>query len=206
MKIRIKPCTLRIKTAVALIAVHFLTIAVVISSAQYSQENQHFHALDETINDLEKTLGREKSIVSSVVELSKLARKSGYELSVHDVIKDHGEDMREIHKNLTILKKIKEQRDIEAPLYFVITSIVIQGSILLLYFLWLLTRLLKPIRFMTRQIDDVMAYKKVVFGNIKKPREMNDFYYKFVGLIKLFETELTNKKPGKDRRKPGQTL
>ncbi|MBN1532163.1 MAG: hypothetical protein JXA20_05835 [Spirochaetes bacterium] len=202
MKDRRKGITFTIRTRVAavVVAVNAVSIAMLVAASVFQARTEGFAALEATIEGLERAVSRQEAIASSVTEISRLARRSGYELSVSDIVKDHRRSMCDIRSGLAALRGFRETRSVALPLSLVIAAVAAQCAALLLYLVWFLGRVLAPIRLMSRQIDDVMANRRVVLDDARRPGELRVFYYKFAGLIKLAEAGWDKHEPARSGR------
>ncbi|MBN1533805.1 MAG: hypothetical protein JXA20_14135 [Spirochaetes bacterium] len=188
------------KIAFIVIAVHLLSLAVLISLMGILKSDDAAAPLDTAIANLEKSVSMEKAITDSVVQLSGLARKSGYELAVDEVIGDHRRIMGEVRRNLTVLKETRTRNDDSPMKIAVIAVMVIQGSLLAFILYLLFRRVTVPIQVMSQHIDDIMAGKKPDIWDMKRIVVFRDFYYRFAGLLKLMESEPgPNRGANKDR-------
>ena len=137
------------------------------------------------------------------MKVSDLARESGYELAVNDVIRDHAESMKEVKKNLEGLRMVRPaDQDKIFPAVF-IAVFVMQGMFILAYLIMRMNRISGSITVMSRQIDDAMAGKKAASPTMKNS-ELKELHYKLNGLISFMEAEWGKKPEMNEKEKPSK--
>ena len=171
--------TLQYKTVIAVIAVHILSLFVIFSVFNTLPRDDRIDALDGTIIELKKSIAMEDTITGSVVQLSRLAQKSGYELAVGDIIKDHRSAMSSIKTNLAVLQQAGNETSRHNIMVYVIIVLGVQGLLLVLYFSRVTGAVSLTVNVISRQIDDILAGKEVTYEDNEEIVEFTEFYDKF---------------------------
>jgi len=168
------------RIALAVIAVHIVSITAISILFRTLPEDNRFAVLNDTIIELETCVALENTIINSMKELSNLASKSGYELALNDIIKDHKNSISIIRDKLPLLKKVKEsgqEKSGHKIIVYAIIILAIQGILLLLYLSRINRAALFTVSLISRQINDIITGGKpdpVEKNNIVEFRELYD--------------------------------
>ncbi len=186
--------TLQYKTVIAVIAVHILSLFVIFSVFNTLPPDDRIAALGGTIIELKKSIAMEETITGSVVQLSRLAQKSGYELAVGDIIKDHRSAMSSIKTNLAVLQQAGNETSRHNIMVYVIIVLGVQGLLLVLYFSRVARSSSYTLGIISRQIDDILAGKDADITNDETIIEYRELYEKVRDLPATFAAHNKNLK------------
>jgi len=190
---------LKIKTAIFVICIYSLSAAAIYSSAVSRQNTAYVKDFKNSIELLEKSVAKQKAIADAAVKMSELAKKSGYELAVNDVIKDHAESMNALKMNLENLVKFENSNNPSNSYRTVLKVIIINMLVMLACLFFILGRLSRVIGYMSGQIDSVIRGGSAELKSPKFAGQLRPFYEKFCGLLNYAE----GKHGGKaDKNKP----
>lgn len=185
--------TLQQKTAFAVIAVHLISIAVIFLALGAFSRREGARDIRATVEKLEKSVSTEKSIVDAVARLSDLARESGYELAVDDIIKDHRAAMTAVKGNLAVLKDLEREKTGGNVLIYAVIVVAVQGVLLLLFLLKLNRSASFTLRLIARQIDNALAGEKIDRNGEDSVIELRGLYDSFGELLNRIEEQSTKK-------------
>lgn len=185
--------TLQQKTAFAVITVHLISIAVIFLALGAFSRREGARDIRATVEKLEKSVSTEKSIVDAVARLSDLARESGYELAVDDIIKDHRAAMTAVKGNLAVLKDLEREKTGGNVLIYAVIVVAVQGVLLLLFLLKLNRSASFTLRLIARQIDNALAGEKIDRNGEDSVIELRGLYDSFGELLNRIEEQSTKK-------------
>ncbi len=185
--------TLQQKTAFAVIAVHLISIAVIFLALGAFSRREGARDIRATVEKLEKSVSTEKSIVDAVARLSDLARESGYELAVDDIIKDHRAAMTAVKGNLAVLKDLEREKTGGNVLIYAVIVVAVQGVLLLLFLLKLNRSASFTLRLIARQIDNALVGEKIDRNGEDSVIELRGLYDSFGELLNRIEEQSTKK-------------
>ncbi len=177
------------KTLFVIFLSHFITIAVIIAMTAALPRPAEMTALNGIISEIERSSSREKEITGAIIKLSRLAGRSGYELAVQDMIRNHDASMAALSKNASILKTMEKRNYNHTFLIAIIAAVGAQGLFLLIYISWVTGRVSRQVSLMSWQIDDIMAGKKTEPLYMGKNGVLRELYDKFSRLMNIEKIE-----------------
>lgn len=171
------------KAVLVVVALHCITIIVILAALWPASRRDETRIFLDTVGRLEKSVSMELAFTDSVARLSRLARKSGYELAVDDIIRDHTTSMSTVKENLAVLKNIGKKRTGVGFLLGIAIIVALQGLALSLYLVRLHRSAAFTIDLMERRIDDAAAGRKREPTERGKVVELRELYEKLEQLI-----------------------
>ncbi|MBN1534427.1 MAG: hypothetical protein JXA20_17265 [Spirochaetes bacterium] len=181
--------TLRRRVVIVTAAIHVIALACVTASLTCHFRGAGGEDMGQISERLESAVSKEELIVVSVMEFSKLAKESGYELAVDDIIRDHRRSIASIKEDLRSLRSGDDRARPSTLVPAILAILVLEGLLLIGCLFVLLGRLLAPMELMAEHIDDLMAGKRPGIDSGRIPKMFRGYYGKFVEFVRSVEAE-----------------
>ena len=134
-----------------------------------------------TINDLSRTMEKDRRAVEVLMELSGRGLGSRLEKEHDRIIAGHFESMALMHTNILHLNRILAYNRV--LLTVMICTGILLGLVLFAYLIRLTGRMSGPLFVLKQHMHDIMNGRKPDLHKLRKDDEFQDFYREFIAFI-----------------------